>query len=99
MLGMLHPSQLVLEAVSKLVVGAQLIEQRLRLLQIARVEAFSEPPVNRSKAVRALAAPCPGRVRGARGSSPRAAPEICLPFPREGVARVAWDVLNDYFGI
>jgi hypothetical protein len=26
-------------------------------------------------------------------------PGFCLPFPREGVARVAWDVLNDYFGI
>jgi hypothetical protein len=29
--------------------GVQLIEQRLCLLQIARVEAFSEPAVNRSK--------------------------------------------------
>ena len=27
----------------------QLLQQRLRLLQIARVEAFREPPVNRSK--------------------------------------------------
>jgi hypothetical protein len=29
--------------------GLQLIEQRLRVLQIARVEAFSEPAVHRSK--------------------------------------------------
>ena len=27
----------------------QLVQQRLRLLQIARVEAFGEPPVNRSQ--------------------------------------------------
>jgi hypothetical protein len=27
----------------------QLVEQRLRLLQIARVEPLSEPPVNRSE--------------------------------------------------
>jgi hypothetical protein len=26
-------------------------------------------------------------------------PRLCLLLPREGDARVAWDVLNDYFGI
>ena len=31
------------------VLRRQLLQQRLRLLQIARVEAFSEPPVNRSQ--------------------------------------------------
>ena len=36
-------------AVSNLLVRMQLIEQRLGLLQITRVEAFSEPAVNRSK--------------------------------------------------
>jgi hypothetical protein len=47
----------------------QLLQQRLRLLQIARVEPLCEPPVKRS----ALAAPFPGNARGGRGSWRRAA--------------------------
>ena len=39
------------EAVSKLGSGVQLIEQGLGLLQIERVEAFSEPAVDRSEKI------------------------------------------------
>ena len=45
--------------------GFQLLQQRLRLLQIARVEPFSEPAINRSKQFVAPAGSCPGRARGA----------------------------------
>jgi hypothetical protein len=51
--------------------SGQLIEQRLRLLQIARVEAFGEPAVDRSEQIASvislvLLAPEPGRAhRGA----------------------------------
>ena len=34
--------------------GVQLVEQRLRLLQIERVEAFSEPAVDRSEKIAGL---------------------------------------------
>ena len=46
------------------VLRRQLLQQRLRLLQIARVEALSEPAVHRSQEFAQLAAPCPGRARG-----------------------------------
>ena len=60
------------------VLRRQLLQQRLRLLQIARVEPLRKPPVNRSQAVRALAAPCPGRARGVRGSWRRGVPRTLL---------------------
>src|SRR5262249_12437910 len=47
-----------------LVLGRQLLQQRLRLLQIARVEAFGEPVVDRREADRGLAAACPDRANG-----------------------------------
>jgi hypothetical protein len=42
----------------------QLLQQRLRLLQIARVEAFGKPAVDRSEQF-AIAVFCPGRARAA----------------------------------
>ena len=50
----------------------QLLKQRLRVLQVARVEPFVEPPVKPEQPVRALAAPCAGHARGARGPIRRA---------------------------
>jgi hypothetical protein len=54
----------------------QLLQQRLRLLQIARVEPLRKPPINRSQHARA--APCPGRARDAQGSWLRGVPRIWL---------------------
>ena len=54
--------------------GVQLIEQRLGLLQIERVEAFGEPAVDRREQIAGLAAACPDRATAAPCSSPRAAP-------------------------
>ena len=77
----------------------QLLQERLRLLQIARVKPLREPPVNRSQKFArlphlTLVAP---EAREAHRSAQL--PRLCLLLPREGDARVAWDVLNDYFGI
>jgi hypothetical protein len=38
----------------KLVTGAELIKQRLRLLQIERVKAFGEPTIDRSEKIAGL---------------------------------------------
>jgi hypothetical protein len=51
------------------------VEQRLRLSQIARVEAFGRKP-EQADLVRHPA--CPGRARAAPYSSPRAVPKILL---------------------
>jgi hypothetical protein len=51
----------------------QLVEQRLRFLQIARIEAFGEPAVDRSEQFARLLRL--GRARDARGS--RLVPRIC----------------------
>jgi hypothetical protein len=53
---------------SKLFSGVQLLEQRLRLLQIERVETFGEPAVDRSEQIEgliplALIAPEPRQAR------------------------------------
>ena len=78
---------------------SQLLQQRLRLFQIAGLESFSEPAVNRSEQFASLLRlplvapePCEAHRRAQL-------PRLCLLLPREGDARVAWDVLNDYFGI
>ena len=57
----------------------QLIEQRLRLLQVRRVEALGEPAVDRGEQVARLGPPRPGRATAGRGSSRRAAPTSSRP--------------------
>src|SRR5580700_10729052 len=43
-----------------------------------------EPPVNGSQQLARFAAPCLGRARGVRGSSPRATPRILLAVSARG---------------
>ena len=56
----------------------QLVEQRLRLFQIERVEAFGEPAVDRSEKIAGLLPACPDRARAAPCSSRRGVPRILL---------------------
>ena len=54
----------------------QLLQQRLRVLQIARVEAFRKPAGTGSQQFARFAPPWPGRARGAPCSLRRAVPRI-----------------------
>ena len=56
----------------------QLLQQRLHLLQIERVEAFGEPAVDPERAVRELAAVSPGHGGVAPCSSQRVVPKTSL---------------------
>jgi hypothetical protein len=41
----------------------QLVEQRLSLFQIERIEAFGEPPVDRREKLASRVLLCPGRAK------------------------------------
>ena len=56
----------------------QIVEQRLRLLQIERVEAFGETNCRPGREVRELSLACLGCAKAAPCSSPRVAP-MTLP--------------------
>ena len=76
----------------------QVLKQRLRVLQVARVEPFVEPPVKPEQPVRALAAPCAGHARGARGPIRRAwrptESRRWLPIPSQASGGVPADTNN-----
>jgi hypothetical protein len=77
----------------------QPLQQRVGLLRTARVKPVRKAPVNRSQQFARLLhlATVAPEAREAHRSAQL--PRLCLLLPREGDARVAWDVLNDYFGI
>ena len=79
--------------------GMQLVEQRLGLLQIGRVEAFGEPPIDRSEQLASLLRPASRQSR-ARRTSKLEAPRFLLLrngdsreerfLGRRGVRRIAF---------